>query len=237
MYVRVKYETRNGTVVYEYHSARYGAPGQKREKKAKPTPEQMKKINRIMKERRCRLRLMEHFDVNDYFVTLTYKKENRPRDMTAAKEDFGKFIRKVRKKFKKAGYELKWIRNIECGTKGAWHVHLVINRIPDADLIIKGEWQHGKVMYQLMYEKGGFADLAAYLTKTEETDPRLRESSYSTSRNLPLPEPKKKVIKWKSFRKIRIPKGYYLDKKSCYEGINIFGYQYRSYTMLRYRRE
>lgn len=237
MYTRLTYRTKNGTVVYEYHSARYGAPGQGRRPREKPTPEQVKKNNRIMRTRRCRLRLMEHFDVNDYFITLTCKKDARPPDMAGAKEDFKKFIRKVRKEYKKRGYPLKWIRNIECGSKGAWHVHMAINRIPDTDLIIRAAWPHGKVRMQLMYEEGGFYDLAAYLTKTPDTDPRLKESDYSASRNLPLPVPERKVIRWKSFGKIRIPKGCYVDKPSFHEGINKFGYDYRTYTILRYRRE
>ena len=91
---------------------------------------------------------------------------------------------------------------------------------------------------QLTYEKGEFKDLAAYLTKTPETDKRLRETSYSTSRNLPLPEPKKKTyVRWKTWNKIRIPKGYYLDEESVHEGNNPFtGYPYREYTLLKLKR-
>ncbi|MGN0276462.1 MAG: hypothetical protein ACI4CZ_04635, partial [Hominisplanchenecus sp.] len=95
-----------------------------------------------------------------------------------------------------------------------------------------------KVVSQLLYEKGEFAELAAYITKTPKTDPKLKDSSYSTSRNLPVDEPEEKIYRhWKTFRKIQVPKGYYLDKDSYHEGINpVTGYKYRTYTLLEIRK-
>ena len=56
-----------------------------------------------------------------------------------------------------------------------------------------------------MYQKGEFEKLANYITKTPETDKRLREANYSASRNLPVPEPEKKVYKhWKTWGKTHI---------------------------------
>ena len=43
------------------------------------------------------------------------------------------------------GYEVFWIRNIEQGTRGAWHIHLIINEIGDTASIIQkalGEGRH-----------------------------------------------------------------------------------------------
>lgn len=229
---------RNAIEVEEYHSARYGAPGQKRIKKKKKTPEQMERINQLNKEKRARRKLRQHFRTNDYFADLTYKKEERPQDMREAKKQFSDFLKKVRREYKKRGYELKWMRNIEVGTKNGWHIHLVINRIPDTDLILKAAWKHGRVVNELLYEKGEFRDLAAYITKTPKTDPRLRESDYSASRNLPIPEPKKKTYRrWKTWKNVKVPKGFYLDKDSFYEGRNPAGYKCRYYTLLRVRRE
>lgn len=235
-YIQKKYTFPHAIEIEEYHTARYGAPGEKRKPKRKATPEQIEKQNQRIKEKKCRRKLRAYFDVNDYFATLTYAKDARPPDMKRAKSDFAKFIRKLRSEYKKRGYVLRWIRNIEVGTKGAWHIHFIVNRIPDADLLIRKAWRHGKVTHQLLYEKGEFRELAAYVTKTPKTDPRLRESDYSSSRNMPLPEPKPKRIKWKTWRSIRIPNGFYLDKPSLQEGINpVTGYPYRSYTLLRKR--
>ena len=194
----------------------------------------MEKQNQTNREKKARRKLREHFQEEDYFSDLTYRKDARPPDMEAAKEQFSKCIRQVRKEYRKRGYELKWIRNVEVGTKNGWHIHVIINRIPDTDIILQAAWPYGKVINTLMYEKGGFADLAAYITKTPATDPRLRESDYSASRNLPIPEPEKKIYRhWKTWKEIKVPAGYYLDKSSVKEGINPYtGYRYRSYSLL-----
>lgn len=237
-YTKNIYEFNNAIEVEERHTYRYRSPGMKREKKKKLTPAQMKAVNQKNKEKTCRRKLRKHFEENDYFVCLTYEKEKRPSDMAEAKRDFSDAMKVIRREYGKAGYKVKWIRNIEVGTKNGWHVHLVINRIPDTDLILRKAWKKGKVICQLMYEKGEFKDLAAYITKTPETDKRLRETSYSTSHNLPLPEAKKKTyVRWRTWNKIRIPKGYYLDKDSVHEGNNpVTGYPYREYTLLKLKR-
>ncbi len=235
-YIEKRYTFAHAVEVEQYHTARYGAPGQERQPKRKPTPEQIERQNQRNKEKKCRRKLRTYFDVNDYFVTLTYAREARPPNMDQAKKDFAKFTRKLRAEYKKRGQELRWIRNIEVGTRGAWHVHLVVNRIPDADVLIRKAWPHGRVTHQLLYERGEFRELAAYITKTPKTDSRMSAADYSTSRNMPLPEPKKSLIQWRTWKKIRVPEGYYLDKASLIEGINpVTGHPYRSYTLLRRR--
>lgn len=223
----------------EFHTARYGAPGQGRTKRKKPTPEQMAAVNRYNRTRKCRWRIRLYFDINDCFVCLTYRKEERPEGMKEAKEDFRKFVRKLRKAYKKAGKEFRWMRNIECGKRNAWHIHLLVNRIPDIDILIREYWPKGTVRMQLLYSDGEFRKLAAYITKTPETDNRLKEADYSSSRNMPLPDPEEKIYrKWKTWGKVRIPAGWYLDKETLVEGTNpITGYRYRRYTLLKVRRE
>lgn len=238
MYRQRKYKFENVIEVKEYHTARYGAPGMERKKKRKPTPEQMERINQRKREQTARHKLRANFKEYDYFSTLTYRREDRPEGMEAAKEHFRQFVRKIRKAYKKAGHELKWMANIECGTKGAWHVHLIINRIPDTDMILASAWLHGKIKNELLYQAGDFKDLAAYITKTPKTDQRLADAHYSASRNLPTPAPEDRTyLHWRTWHKVRIPAGWYLDPESVYEGINeITGYPYRTYTLLRVRR-
>lgn len=228
----------NAIEVEEYHTGRYGAPGQGRRKKQKPTPEQMEKKNQRKKEDGCRRKLRGNFRVNDYYVTLTYAPEKRPADMEEAKADFAKLIRKLRREYAFFGRQLKWIRNIEVGTRGAWHIHMVINRIQGTDIMLQRLWEKGRVHYQLLNDKGEFRDLATYLTKSPRTDPRLKQAQYSTSRNLPVPEPEEKIMSGKTWKKSpHIPEGFYLDKESFWEGVNpITGYPSRHYTLLRYHR-
>jgi hypothetical protein len=238
-YKQKKYSFPNCIEIEQYHTALYRAPGMKRLKKSKATPEQMAKANQRNKQKLCRRKLRAHFRKNDCYITLTYEKDKRPADMEQAKEDFRNFIEKVRKQYKKKGAALKWIRNIEVGSRGAWHVHMVINRIDGTEVIINEAWENGKVVSQLLYEDGEFRDLAAYMTKGPTTDPRLKETSYSTSRNLPLPEPEVKIYRrWKTWKTdIKIPDGYYLDPDSFHEGENpVTGYPYRTYTLVRIRK-
>lgn len=235
LYNRITYEFPNAIEVYEYLDGRYGARGMPREKLRQVTPEMVAKRNQWNKERRARHRLRMYFDVNDYFSDFTYRKDARPPNMATAKEHYRKAIRKIRKEYQKRGYELYWLRNIEVGTKNGWHIHVCINRIPDTDIILAKAWPYGRVINQLMYEKGEFAELAAYITKTPATDPRLKDASFQPSRNMPLPEPKKKKVK--RLGKPKEKEGFYLDKPSFHEGTNKFtGYPYRCYTLLRYRR-
>lgn len=226
--------------VYEYLDGRYGAKGEKRTPKKKATPEDVKKRNQWNKERKARHKLKTWFKEGDLLLTFTYRKSDRPPDMKTAKEHFRKSIREIRDEYKKRGYMLRWMRNIEVGPRGAWHTHVIINRIPDSDLLAKKAWKHGRVDFKHLYEEGGFRDLAGYITKTPETankyNEKLVETSYSTSRNLPVKEPKvKRSTRWR--KKPEVKKGYYIEKDSYYEGVNpITGHRYRYYTMVKIHR-
>lgn len=239
-YKRLTYLFRDSIEIYEYLDGRYGAPGEKRGKKKKATPEQMKKRNQWNRERKARHRLKTWFHENDYLALLTYRREERPLNMKAAKEDFRKAVRIIRREYRKRGHELRWMRNIEVGPKGAWHIHLVINRIPDTDLILKKAWIYGRVTFKHLYEEGGFTDLAGYITKTPDTANRygenLVETSYQPSKNLPIREPERKeLVRWP--KKPREKKGFCLDKTGFYEGINpVTGCRYRCYTLIRINR-
>lgn len=236
--------------ITEYHDGNYGAPGKKRIKRDKPTREAVQKVNRMNKTQRCRWKMLTYINPGDLFVTLTYRVKDRPASMIVAKEHFRKLIRYVRKKVKKRGYELFWLRNIEHGAKGAWHIHLVINETEGMADILREAWSYGGIYIETiklndkLYDED-FTRLAAYMTKDENTEeirkdgapakPRIREASYSTSRNMPLTDPEtEKLIRWKSEPLIR--KGYFVTR--IHEGINpVTGYKYRRYTLFKLHRE
>lgn len=247
-----RYKLQQGDVIdiEEYHDGRYGAPGKKRQKRKTPTKEEMQKVNDYNKTKRCRLRMLEHIRPGDCFATLTYEISRRPPDMKTAKEHFRKMLEKtVRKEYRKRGSPLFWFRNIERGTKGAWHIHLVITETGDTASILKKAWKHGGVhcieikLSDKFYDED-FTKLASYMTKNERTEytkadgtqgkPRIAEASYSHSRNMPLPEPRvRKLKRWK--KHVEPEKGYYIAR--CFEGINpVTGYKYRRYTMIRLHR-
>ena len=124
----------------------------------------------------------------------------------------------------------------------------MITRIPETAQIIEDAWPYGGVyitqLKKSKYYSEDFAELASYITKSEHTRekkadgseaaPRIKESSYSTSRNMPLPEPhKKKLSRWP--KEVKPKKGYYIAR--IHEGINPkTGYKYRRYTLIRLNR-
>ena len=246
---RKKIRLRNGDIldVEEYHDGNYGSPGKTRRKKEKPTKEQMRLINQRNKAKRCRWRLIQYFGQGDLFITWTYEVKNRPPNMDGALKDFRAAIGKIRKVYRGLVVQLYWIRNIERGTKGAWHIHLVIKQTPEGDaaaIVTKAWTKGGTYVAEIRNSKFAGDDmelLANYMTKDEHTaepredgtpgKPRIAESSYSTSRNMPLPEPKEdKLVRWKP--EVKPPKGYYIAR--IHEGINpVTGFLYRSYTLIK----
>lgn len=247
---RKTYIFRKGDVidVEEYHDGKYGAPGKRRVKRSEPTEEQMIIINAQQKAKRCRHRLLQYFDTGDCFATWTYTVGNRPRDIKTAKAHFSKAMRYVRRQYKKRNRELFWIRNIERGTKGAWHIHLVVNEIGDTLSILEAAWEHGTTWGSAIKKNDkvydeDFTRLASYMTKSQNTrevkkdgtlaKQKIKESSYSVSRNMPLPEPrKKKIVRWS--KEVKPKKGYYIAR--IHEGISPLGFEYRRYTMIRLNR-
>lgn len=216
--------------VEEYHSFRYGAPGEKRQPKRKATPEQIAAQNQRNREKGIRWLLKNNFQQNDYWITLTYRRDERPPDIETAKEEAGKLIDRLRYQYKKRKMPFKWIMAIEIGSKGGIHFHMVLNRIPDGDALISKCWKKGSTNIKLLYEHGGFQELAAYIAKAPPD-----VGHYSHSRNLEKPEIKVEVMKRKTWTKDPpVPKGYYLDKDSVVEGINpVTGYPYRHYTLIK----
>ncbi len=247
---RKTYTYRQGGIidVEEMHDGRYGGPGVKRQKRKKPTKEQMQIVNAQNKARRCRQRMLIYMKPGDIWATWTYEVKNRPPDTAAALKEFQKAMAYVRKEYKKRGYEVFWFRNIEQGTKGAWHIHIIINEIGGTASILQNAWEHGGTwtvkIKNCKYYDEDFTKLANYITKDENTvetkedgtpgKPRLRSANYNISRNMPLPKPKKKeFIRWKE--EVKPKEGYYIY--SLYEGKNpLNGFKYRRYTMIRLNR-
>ena len=208
---------------YEYtYVGKYGAKGEKRAKKKKPTKEQIKRQNQKNKEIRCRRLIKANFTVGDLWCCLKYPQGYRI-PIEEVKKDLKKFLKMLRKNYKDKGKELKFIYRMEIGARGGIHIHILVNRIwhTQTDLILLKAWEEvlrrrkitrkraaGLLDYKSIYDSGGYQSLAEYITKqpVEDSEEYKQLSlfvpvqqkillSISSSRNLIRPEPQRKEIK------------------------------------------
>lgn len=220
-----------------------------REKRRKATPEAMERANHRMREKRALLLLRNNFRPGDCYQTHTWSPDRRPPDMETAVREMTNFWKRVKRKYGKYGAELKYMANIEVGLRGAWHVHIVVNEVHDgkglpvASAILRSCWKGGSIKdTKELREEGNFRNLASYLVKDEKSDPgAVTDVKHMRSRNLVMPEEEVKEYTRRqvmdrrgAWKEIKVPEGYYLEKESVYEGINLFtGYPYRSYSLIR----
>lgn len=148
--------------VKKYYS-RMHKPKEKRIKREKPTREAQEKINIRKQTEQLRWKLNCNFQGGDMFVTFSYKKEERPDTYEDLVKQKNKLIADLRKEYKKQERELKYIYVLETGSKGARHIHMVLESIePKA---IKRCWDRGRIDIRLLDGTGQYGKLAAYLVK------------------------------------------------------------------------
>lgn len=210
-----------------------------RARKEKPTAEEIKKINQRNAEAKLRRLINANFGYGDYHLVLTYKKDLRP-DPEEAKKRIAKFLKILRREYKKRGEELKYIITTEYKNK-AIHHHLIVNGIEaNVNKIVRDCWEWGSPHFTPLDDTGQYKGLAAYFIK--ETSKTYKENDggakqrYSRSRNLVKPVAKvtiiKKAEKWLDDPKAK--KGYYIDKETVYNTINPFtGKPMQYYTMIK----
>lgn len=243
-YVRHLWDCGETIEIEEKHTGRYGARGQKREKRKKASLEDIKRQNKWKRERDLRRLIKWNFGKYDYWMTITYRKGDRP-VWEQMKKDVTNLIKKVRKRYRKLGKELKYIYRLQIGKRGGPHVHILVNRIQTentgTDMIFTELWTKGHINIRSVNDTGGFADLAEYIAKPlEEWEPE-GVKRYHPSRNLIRKEPKQKVINRRSLVDKyghmiypKAPKGYYIDPESVHMGINpVTGFPYRHYTCIK----
>ena len=112
------------SIEYEYkYPGNYGAKGEKRAKKKKPTPEQIRQQNQRNREKKVRRLIKANFGENDYWITLKYPKGTRIKT-EEAKRHMKKFLDKTRKDYKKREQMFKFIYRLEIGKRGGMHIHI-----------------------------------------------------------------------------------------------------------------
>ncbi len=240
------YRFKNSNEYEIKYAGKYGAKGEKRAKQKKPTPEQVKKQNLINRQNFVRRKIKLNFEENDYWLTFTFR-EKKKRTAKQVNDCLEKMRRKLRRWYRKAGQELKWMARVEIGERGGIHAHMIINRLQNVDtaLLIQKAWKHGRVHFSFLYEEGGFKNLAEYLVKPPLDEHRDEPEliPYSCSRNLKKPEPERHYYRRWTVRKLleddpTPTPGYYIEKDSLIRGVNKYtGYSYIKYTEVKLKPE
>lgn len=239
-YLKVTCEIRDKLEIEKHYDLRYGAPGEKREKKKKATPEEMAAQNYWRKCRDLRRIIELNFGEGDWHVTLTCKKEERPDKETAPKV-IREFRDKLRAAYKKLSWELKYIITCEIGERGAVHWHMIVNDMHSENestaKLIHKLWTRGRAYFSPLDDSGDYKKLAEYIVK--ESAKRMEEGntieklSYMRSRNLIRPVVRTEKVRAKSWRlEPSIPEGWELVPGTLLNGINKFNNMpYQHYTI------
>ena len=158
-------------------------PGARR-KRCKPTSEIQAKLNQRNAEKKLTRLVHNNFTENDIALHLTYRNGEEPENEADALRVLGNFIKRLKRRYKKAGKELKYISCTEYGKKtGRVHHHLIINGGYDRDEIEK-LWGRGYAnSKRLQFEEDGVTGLARYIAKDKHFFKR-----WNQSRDLDIPE-------------------------------------------------
>lgn len=235
MYTKKTYYLKYITQVEKGFSPRRGNHNS-HQKRMNPAPEQMKVYNQNQAARKLNRKICANFEPGDYHIVLTYRPENRlPPD--ESKKVLKNFLNNLRKDYRKADGELKYIITTEW-RHTAIHHHIIINRIRRTTEMVRRRWTMGRPRFTPLDDNGDYMKLAEYFVKEvskERIDGKEKgRQSYSCSRNLIIPQPKVEKIHAKDFiDEPRPVKGYYIIKESVVNGVTPFGYKYQYYTMAK----
>lgn len=230
----------------KYISGRIGTKDQHRVR-IHPTEEKVMRWQNKRAERKVYGLLEENFRPDDLWCTFTYAPKTR-KTAEEVRRDVDRFMRRVKRIYKKHEKELKSIKTGSIGTKGGIHLHMVLNKdFEGAESAVEKAWQDTvgtaacpfpRVNIRHLDRSHNWNQLAAYIVKNgvegrEREEPIFRHR-YSTSRNLRKPKEKVEIVYAKWWTENTKPiKGYEIIKDSQRDTFGKEGYPYQTYTMIR----
>lgn len=184
-----------------------------RKPKANPTSEAVRTNNDRIAERNLTALLNANFFPGDLHITLTYEELLNEEEQKA---ELNKFLRRMKREFKKADREFRYVHATEYENHRPHH-HIVMSYI---DLpVIHKQWKQGRIYSSMLDTSRNYATLASYLIK--ETNKTFREAGnamkcrYHCSRNLDRPIIVREVMSSiQLFEKPAEIKGYSIDEDS-----------------------
>lgn len=216
----------------KYHTCRLGGT-KERLPNYRPSTEKTQEWNLKRAEKKLYRTIFCNFNRDDLYVTLTYKDEPT---YEQAKKNITNFIRRLKRRYKKQGKELRYIYTTEYRGKRIHH-HLLINAgITRAE--INNVWGLGLIShFAFQYYDGNFDDakrLASYFIKESQRNVRegKQKLRWVGSKNLIQPKIHYRTIQsrhWKDEPKS--PKGYV--RTELINGYTDEGYRYQFARYIR----
>lgn len=168
-------------------------------------------VKRLAREINC------NFSGGDLWVTLSYDNEHLPDSMESAKGEREKFLRTLRRKYKKAtSTELRYIiatsgKDSKTGEPVRLHHHLLLPR--DCEELIRGLWpSEDDVCVRHLDNRGDYTGVARYIVSNTDTGEDGGKKRYTCSKNLKKPvytEP----VEVREDERVRIPRDCSLKEK------------------------
>ncbi len=192
-------------------------------------------------------KIKANFSPRDWYLTLSYADERLPHDEERAKKNIRNFLNKVKRRYIKAGKELKYLVTTEQGERsGRWHHHLIIPAGITYD-DIERLWQDGSVFPRRLWAHGNMNDdkdrlnvhrLAEYFVGTNKKgksrDTRaVHKKRYSFSRNCIEPVVTYEAMPLRWVKKPRPPKGWKIAAGSLVEYEDAYGFLHQKYTLVK----
>lgn len=188
--------------------------GGKRKKKEKVTSDAVKKNNDMLALKNLTRLINLNFYPGDLHTTLTYAEELSPEE---ANSELEKWIKRMRREYKKLDKEFRYIAVTEFKNKRIHH-HVVMNYIDFQ--VINRQWKMGRIRCTPLDKTRNYRVLAEYLIK--ETQKTFREPENATkrrwkpSRNLKRPVVKREWVSisqlFQNLDDIKPLKGYEIDR-------------------------
>lgn len=155
-------------------------------------------LNEKNSRKMCERTIIANFNDDDIWATLNYSDEYAPQTMEQAKRDMKNYIRRLNAKRKKDGLpKLRYVYVTECGEKGRWHHHIVLDGDMGLDTV-EEIWTKGRrnQVRRLHKDENGLVGLSRYITKPKKEKGKYQKT-WSASKGLKKPDIKKNHYKFK----------------------------------------
>ena len=172
-----------------------------------PTSKAQERVNQMRRKRYVTRIVNLNFDNTSYMIELDYAPGVYTDSMQEAQGHIRNYIRRIRRIYKKAGVELKYIYTTERGEEsGRVHHHLIVSGGVSKEALLVA-WKYSKRCYaqQLEYSENGYTDLAVYYAKRQEAFERC----FTCSQNLD------RRSRWKKTKLLAVGSRVYLPRRTA----------------------